>query len=607
MLKHPAASFLARPPALVIAAAALSACTGGGLRDGAGMAQLAPASGAPLVDCAKLAAHAYPSLSITSAALSPAGATVSIDGVTYTLPENCYVRGKMNQRTSAVDGQPYAIGFEMRLPRDWNGRFFFQPNGGNEGTLATPDRQAYGRIMGGSPSTIGLNMGFAVLSSDSGHDGAANTAVAPPIRGQVFGLDPQARTDYAYQYVSTLTPMAKGLIKAAYGKAPDRSYMVSCSNGGRVGMVTAARFPEMFDGILAGAPAFNLPKAVVAAIWDGQAMAAASPLVGGKADISNSLTQGDMNLVASAVLGKCDALDGVTDGMVFDRAQCQARFKLATDVPACASEPDGSCLTAAKKTALDKIFSGPRNSTGAALYSDWSYDPGIAAPGWRTWKMGATSNPAGPASATNPTSFIMLLTGPSMAYIFATPPASPALVSGLGSTLYDYVMSFNMDTDAPKIFATQGAYTESGMAELTPPNPTRLDALRRRGAKMIVYHGAADPVFSINDTLAWYAGLSAQQGGDASGFARMFPVPGMTHCSGGPSADKFDMLSALVNWVEQGRAPESVAAAVRPAALNPGINPAWPERRTRLLCPHPKLAKYKGSGDTEDAANYSCQ
>ena len=596
--------------------ASLSGCLGGGGGDGDVVAestipQLAAAVGASLTKCTELAnSFSYAGLKITSSRLIAAGSTVTADMMTYTLPEHCYVQGYMNERISAVDGQTYRIGFEMKLPKDWNGRFFFQPNGGTEGTLLLPQNLANGRMLGGGPVTTGLNKGFAVLSSDSGHDGNARTDVAAGIRGAVFGIDPDSRTDNAYRYVGTLTPMAKSLIAAAYGKAPDRSYMAGCSNGGRVALVTAARYPDMFDGILSGAPAVSLPAGTVASLWNVQALVPASPLVNGKADISNSLTQADMDLVKSKVLAKCDALDGTSDGMVADFAACRTAFSLASDVPTCVSgeEVAGSCLTGVQKTALAKLMGGPKKADGTAVYADLDYDPGMSAPGWRAWMMGATSNSAGPASASNPTSQAISLMTPAMAFMFTNPASSPSVVTGLGTTLFDYATGFNMTTDVAKIYATGNGFADSSWNQYTPPNPGDLSALRNRGGKVLLYHGTADPIWYLDDTLAWYATLTNKLGSTATpSFSRVFTVPGMNHCSGGPAADRFDMVTALVDWVESGKAPDSVTASVRPVAQNTGMNSNWPTTRTRLLCPYPKVARYKGTGDSENAASFSCQ
>jgi feruloyl esterase len=148
------------------------------------------------------------------------------------------------------------------------------------------------------------------------------------------------------------------------------------------------------------------------------------------------------------------------------------------------------------------------------------------------------------------------------------------------------------------------------MSFMTPPNPTDLGALKRRGAKMIVYHGVSDPIFSSEDTGNWYDQLASANGGSAANFARFYRVSGMNHCSGGPSTDQFDMLTPLVNWVEKGVAPESVTATARgagnAAAVNADLPSSWAANRTRPLCPYPQVARYKGSGSVEDAANFTC-
>ena len=227
--------------------------------------QLAAAQAGTLANCASLTGFVFANTTITSAASVAASAVTSnADGVALPLPAHCVVIGKMNPRTG-IDGKSYAINFEMRLPTNWNGRFFHQVNGGNDGFINTDTTRAFGRKLGGSPPSNGLIDGFAVLTSDAGHapDAASypnDPATGLGISGQVFGLDPQARKDYGYAAVGSLTPMAKSLIAAAYGRGPDRSYMVGASNGGRHAMVAAARFAADYDGILAGSPGFNLPN-----------------------------------------------------------------------------------------------------------------------------------------------------------------------------------------------------------------------------------------------------------------------------------------------------------------------------------------------------------
>ncbi|MFL6692302.1 MAG: tannase/feruloyl esterase family alpha/beta hydrolase, partial [Ramlibacter sp.] len=225
MLIRPGARGSALVPSLLVAA--LAGCGGGGGGGGGGepLPRLAAATAAQLTGtCADLATRiAYANTSITAATSVPAG-SVTVAGTP--VPAHCQVTGKMFDRVSPVDGKNYAIGFEMRLPLAWNGRFFYQANGGIDGSVVP----ATGGIGGGGPLSNALQMGFAVISSDAGHAGSL---------GPTFGIDPQARLDYGYQAVGKLTPMAKSAIQAAYGKGPDRPYIAGCSNGGRHTMVAA--------------------------------------------------------------------------------------------------------------------------------------------------------------------------------------------------------------------------------------------------------------------------------------------------------------------------------------------------------------------------------
>ncbi|MFM0491474.1 tannase/feruloyl esterase family alpha/beta hydrolase [Paraburkholderia graminis] len=560
----------------VCVSATLSAC-GGSTDDTSTLPRLSAATPAALVgNCAALASKlSFANTTFSSVQDVPAG-TLKVAG--KPIAEHCLVQGQMNQRVSAVDGKTYAIGFEMRLPVAWNGRFFYQANGGLDGNIVT----ATGEIGGGGPLNDALNMGFAVISSDAGHSSSQNP---------LFGLDPQARIDYGYNTVATLTPMAKQAIRTAYGKAPDRSYFEGCSNGGRHAMVAAARSSAEYDGIIAGDPGFHLPKAAIGEMWGAQQLAkvATATTANGLPDIKTGFTAAERQLVASRIIAKCDALDGAADGMVQDIKACQANFSLAADVPTCSGDVrDGTCLTTAQKDAIGNVFSGARNSAGTALYASFPYDVGVSGAGWAQWKQ-TNSITLDPAAA---------------AFTFTTPPQSASLLAQLSS----YALNFSMDTDAPKIFATSGAYSESSWSFMTPPDETNLGALKRRGAKLMVYHGTSDPVFSSNDTTDWYQRLMAANGGDASNFARLYTVAGMNHCSGGPAADQFDMLTPMIAWVEQGKAPDSVIATARDASNalpNSEVPANWGAGRTRPLCPYPKVARYK-SGDVNSAASFSC-
>lgn len=564
---------------LTSATLALTACGGS---DGPNLPELAAATPGALVSCTDLASKAVLANTTIASAKLVASGGLTVAGVTTPMPEHCLVTGEMNRRTSAVDGKSYAIGFEMRLPTAWNGRFFYQANGGIDGSVVT----AVGPNSGGAPVSNALQMGFAVISSDAGHSG-------PPW----WGLDPQARLDYGYQAVGSLTPMAKNLIKVAYGKAPDRSYFGGCSNGGRHAMIAAARYADQYDGILAGAPGFHLPKAATAQLWKVQQYAsiATSTIAtgndAGQPDITTAVTPAEFKLLGERIVAKCDALDGVSDGIVADIKACQSSFNLATDVPTCTGARDGTCLSAAQKTVLGNIFAGARNSKGESTYSNFYYDPGVAGSNYALWHY---SN----STALDPGA---------VAFIFTTPPSTQAAF--LATTGLKYGLAFNMDTDYPKILGTDAVYKESPWSYMTPPNETDLSALKNRGAKLIVYHGSADPIFSTADTTKWYEALQAANGGSAGNFARYFMVPGMNHCSGGPSTDQFDMITNLVNWVEKAQAPEQVQAKARGVGanvVNAELPASWSAGRSRLLCAYPKVARYNGSGDVESAASFSC-
>jgi pimeloyl-ACP methyl ester carboxylesterase len=560
----------------VAASAALIACGG---NDEQPLPQLAAAQSAALTSCTALSSFSFAGTTVTAASVVASG---SLSNAGQPVGEHCLVTGRMNQRVSSVDGQTYAIGFQMRLPRDWNGRFLHQGNGGTDGAVVVADGGA--SIGSGGLLRNGLQLGFAILSSDAGHSAAQNP---------LFGIDPQARLDYGYQAVRSLTRMAKALILAAYGKGPDRSYIAGTSNGGRHAMVAAARMPADYDGILANSPGFNLPKAAVAQLWGAQQWnkVATSTGTAPNFDLESAFTSNERRLVANAILARCDALDGTADGLVQDAEACRTAFDLARDVPTCSAARDGTCLSAAQKAVLADVFAGAKNSAGQALYARWAYDPGLAAIGWADWKFRNSVR-----GGRDPVA---------VAHIFSVPPVTTAL-----SNTLSYALNFNVDTDAPKIFATDSVYTESAMSLMTPPDPANLDTMRYRGAKMLVIHGSADGVFSVEDTAAWYDALDQRLAGRAAEAVRFFRVPGMGHSRGGPATDQYDALTALVDWVERGVAPDRIVAGARGAGNAGGVNTdvpsTWSATRTRPLCPYPLVARYK-SGDSEQAASFACE
>ena len=558
---------------LILAGLLLSACND---NDGKLPRLSAATTSTRIASCASLAGFAFARTAITSSTTVAAGAE-TLAG--QPIAEHCLITGKMHERISPVDGKTYAIGFEMRLPTVWNGRYFYQANGGIDGEV----KAALGLTSGGGPLTSALSQGFAVLSSDAGHSPATPT----------FGLDPQARLDYGYQAVAKLTPMARTLILEAYNRRPDRSYFGGCSNGGRHALVAASRYASDYDGFLIGAPGYNLPKAAVASIGGAQLYAAIPGT--DPADLATAVTATERTTLANAILAQCDALDGLADGMVQDREACQAAFDLQVDIPTCSMERDGSCLTTDQKSALGNIFSGIRTSSGQRVYSAFPWDAGINASGVMFWEYFAPLN----------------LDSGAVAMIFKTPPLVPGGNSMANFDGPAFVYQASIDSLNSEIYTSNALYTESGMGFMTPPDPTRLDTLKNRGAKIIAYHGVSDAIFSFNDTQAWYEGLDSYHDGDAEAFARLYPVPGMGHCSGGPATDQFDLLTPLVAWVEQGEAPERIIAGARGSGNAGGVNAElpsdWSATRNRPLCPYPQVARYQGSGSPERAANFSCE
>jgi hypothetical protein len=470
-------------------------------------------------------------------------------------PAHCLVEGEINKRTGS-DGVEYGDKFELRLPQSWAGRLFFQGGGGLDGTV----NPAIGAT--GPPSTAtktALARGYAVVSTDGGHQGK-NPGDAS------FGVDPEARADYQYRSTDLVVGVAKKIVASYYGRKPDHSYMVGCSNGGREGMIAAQRYPSDFDGVVAGDPAFNLTNAAIAEAWFTIKFADISPKdTTGKPLLYQALSDSDLNLLSAAVLKKCDSLDGLADGIIDNPEACH----FDPVVLQCKAEKNDSCLSEAQVRTIQSTFAGPKNSRGESLYSDWPYDSGINAAGWRAWILGTTQMPA-----------INNLMYPQFVNRIALLP---------GELPLNGPFEFNFDTDPPRV---------NKSADLINAVSTKMAPFLGRGGKIIFYTGMSDPVFSANDLIRYYRGLAEDNGGMEvlRRSARLFRIPGMNHCAGGPALDTFDMLTVIQEWVENGLAPESIVATGK----------AFPGR-SRPLCSYPETPHYKGSGSIDDAQNFVCQ
>ena len=276
-------------------------------------------------------------------------------------------------------------------------------------------------------------------------------------------------------------------------------------------MVAATRMPEAYDGFLVGDPGFDLPRAAIQHAWDAQAFVKADP------DIRKSITADDAALVSRKIIAACDKLDGLEDGLTENLAACQKAFDF--DSLICAPGASADCLPKAKVEALKMSFAGPRNSKGEALYSDWPVDGGVGTGNWRLWKIES------PIPPWDHYPIIATMGAASLDYIFTTPPTP---VAGSTDALMKSLLAFDFDRDAPKIYATTDAFPQSAMEFMTPPDvdDPKLAQFRQLGRKMIIYHGQADPVFSIDDTIRWYEKLNANLDGKADVDVRLFAVPG---------------------------------------------------------------------------------
>ena len=551
-----------------------------------------------------------------AAELSAAGRTVSITSTKIAKttatdasgnPQSyCAVAGTINggrkglQAAGQTDAMStYAIAFQINLPTRWNGRMFMSGGGGSDGSV--PDTT--GAISNGE-TVQPLLSGYATVSNDSGHSNATNND--PNNAGTAsFGLDPVARVDFGYNAIGQTKQLANQLVARYYAKKQDYAYFMGCSEGGREAMMVSQRFGDEFDGVVAGDPGSDLPKAWLAEAWDTQQFAAAAqaqgflettgPGASNATPLMNAAFQpAQWAALQQAVLAKCDADDGLVDGMINKRSCTFDVSTLACGAPGAPGAP--GCLVPAQVTAMQKVMGGVKNSAGDALYSDWPWDAGIGAFGWQIWKTGFGYRTSGANDAINAT-----LGGGAGPLIFTTPPTQGLAT---GNSLVQFQLRFDWDADAPKIKATDGTYTESAYSFMGT-HSTDMSKLKGKGGKLILYHGTSDPVFSFNYTAKWVDSLAGNTAnGTVKDFVRLFAVPGMNHCSGGPATDTFPVFSAVVDWVEKGKAPDRLIASSKPG--NPDTAgwtlPAGVSSRVRPLCPYPQYAQYIGTTGSAPAA-----
>lgn len=485
----------------------------------------------------------------------PVGPNGMVDAPQPVLPRHCRITARIDQRVGA-GGVPYHIGMELRIPEAWNGRFLYQGGGGMDGMIVPALGKA---VSNGSTAPLALAQGFAVVSTDSGHQGRNFDDTG-------FAEDQQSRLDYGYAAIGKVAQAAKRVIARVQGRTPDRSYFVGCSNGGRAAMQAAQRFPNEFDGVLAGNPAFHLSAAAVLTNFSGWVYSDAAARLGTHS--STLFSPADAGLIQSSLLKACDGLDGAMDGMVFDHGAC--RFDIRT--LACAKRHQQACLDPVKVAAIVRAFRGPVDPAGEPVAGSWTFDTANFTPDWLIWQTGIPT-PGGPLMV------LPNLVRKSLTDYFAYPRYKAPLKGG--------------DAEARALLAASvqtAAYTDA--------TSTQYSSFAARGGKLMIVSGWSDPVFSASDLVAYQQRLVADtkaQGGDASLFERLFLVPGMAHCGGGRALDDFDALSLLTRWVEQGQAPSAIPA--RGKAF-PGVE--------RPICAYPALARHDGKGPLSDAASFRC-
>jgi hypothetical protein len=436
-------------------------------------------------------------------------------------PQHCRVMGTIEPE----------VAFEINLPDRWNRRFYMTGNGGLAGDAldgpTSPDR------------TAALTNGFVMARTNTGHDARKEPS------GSFILSNPQKAIDYAYRAVHVTADTAKKVTTEYYSQPISFSYWNSCSNGGRQGLLEAQRYPDDFDGIVAVAPWVDQTGFTVGAMWNQKAMTEAP------------VSPAKMLLVGQKVMDKCDAVDGLKDGLIDDPRAC--RFDASRDVPACSAGADtADCLTAAQAATINKIHAGP-SSKGKPFIG--GFMPGSEA---------ITTAPNGTTNS---------------GWVGAIVPAQPG--ADPPQPEYDF-MKFDYDRDTALV---------ERWSKLADAKEADLSKFRKSGGKVIMTYGWADQILQPMMGVNYYEAVVAKNGKDTADFARLFMMPGVAHCGGGVGPDRNDAVTAVIDWVEKGTAPDSLLAS----KVTDGK-----VVRTRPLCPYPQVARYKGQGSIDEAANFSC-
>jgi feruloyl esterase len=465
--------------------------------------------------CAQLTSLRLPDIRISEAVAVPAAASGPIRAA------HCRVNGVIGTE----------IRFTLLLPDTWNQKFFMGGGGGFVGSIQNT-----------AQSTV--NEGYATVGTDTGHQGAGTDA-------SWAHNNLERQVNFGYLAVHRTAEVAKAIVAFYYGKPPTRNYFQGCSRGGGQALMEAQRFPDDFDGIISGAPAYDWTGIAAAMIRNMQALFPDAKNTG-----TLLFTPETLKTVESKIVEACDRRDGVTDGVIDDPRQCS--FDVNT-LP----------LSDAQKNALKVIYAPTTNRDGE-LYPGQPFGGEGQGAGWPTWITGTKPTPAGQA--------------PSLRYAF-------------GTGIAKYLVFNDPNWDYSKYdFANWKKDSALAATFLNATNPD-LSPFAKRGGKLILWHGWADPALTPLASIRYHEQVYARDP-NAAGYFRTFLMPGVLHCSGGAGPDTVDWARTIADWVENGKAPDRVIATKVAGGT---------VTRSRPLCPYPQKAVYSGSGSTDDERNFACR
>lgn len=482
-----------------------------------------------VIACGELRSLTSFDLSVISAVVIPASASA---------PEHCRVSMMV----------PPEIGIEVNLPSAWSGRLYMFGNGG----WAGESFEAAARVANRAHA---LKAGFVTAATDTGHSAASEP-------GASFALNRQKLLDFAFRSLHVTAEAAKLMARTYYGAAPMKSYYDGCSQGGRQGLTLAQRFPNDFDGIIAGSPALDYVATQVARAYWMQGLA------------TNPFPAAKLGLLATRIYDQCDAKDGLKDGVIDDPRRCN--FKPARDLPRCAEGTDqAECFTSGQMAALDRIY-GDVMSQGKKYFPGWPAGPEVTGPNGQSGWIGQQINGSNSPGA---------WTSYGLNFLRYFVPGAKAFMADTDSQL---LSRFDMDKDPPRM---------EELRQIMDATDTDLSAFKKHGGKLLMYFGWADPQLNPMMGVDYYEQTVERMGASTGDFFRLFMVPGMFHCGGGVGTSVFDTATPLVQWVESRTAPDRIEASRVVAGK---------VVRTRPLCDYPRVARYKGSGSIDDAANFAC-